>query len=303
MSGILQGFIGSLGGARAPDAPTIGTATATGSTTATVSFTAPSNDGGSPITSYTVTSSPGGITATGSSSPITITGLTNNTSYTFTVRASNAVGTSTASGTSNSITTALVAGEPFEGGFFAGYISTNGDGIETHYLIVSPKSSGQNTNRRWKTATTTTAGTTSVIDGPTNSTNMNNANHPAAEFCEGLTIGGFSDWYLPAKNELEVCYFNLKPLSGSNDTSSGANTNAVPSRAGNYTDAPNVVPAQTTSAAFQSGGSEALAAEATWTSTQLNATQAWFQGLDAGAQTPLIKTVGFHVRAVRRVPV
>jgi uncharacterized protein (TIGR02145 family) len=87
-----------------PDAPSIGIATG-GDASATVAFTAPSNNGGAAITSYTVTSSPGGITATGSSSPITITGLTNGTSYTFTVTASNSVGTSAASATSASVTT------------------------------------------------------------------------------------------------------------------------------------------------------------------------------------------------------
>jgi hypothetical protein len=86
-----------------PDAPTIGTATITGSTTASLSFTAPANTGGLPITSYTVTSSPGGITATGSSSPISITGLTIGQTYTFTVTATNSLGTSTASSASNSI--------------------------------------------------------------------------------------------------------------------------------------------------------------------------------------------------------
>ena len=46
-----------------PDAPTIGTAVA-GNAQATVPFTAPSSNGGSDITSYTATSSPGGITGT-----------------------------------------------------------------------------------------------------------------------------------------------------------------------------------------------------------------------------------------------
>ncbi|HEX7813767.1 putative Ig domain-containing protein [Dyella sp.] len=89
-----------------PHPPTIGTATAgaPGSGDAQVSFTAPSDNGGSPITGYTVTSSPGGITASGPGSPITITGLTSGTGYTFTVTATNDVGTSAASAQSNSVT-------------------------------------------------------------------------------------------------------------------------------------------------------------------------------------------------------
>ncbi len=85
-----------------PQAPTIGTATA-GDAQASVTFTAGAT-GGSTITSYTVISSPGNITASGSSSPITITGLTNDTSYTFTVTATNANGTSLSSSASNSTT-------------------------------------------------------------------------------------------------------------------------------------------------------------------------------------------------------
>ncbi len=57
-----------------------------------VSCLAPADDGGSAITSYTVTSSPGGITATGSSCPVLVTGLTDGTRYTFTVTAANADG-------------------------------------------------------------------------------------------------------------------------------------------------------------------------------------------------------------------
>jgi uncharacterized protein (TIGR02145 family) len=86
-----------------PGAPTIGTATA-GNAQATITFTAPGSNGGSAITSYTVTSSPGGITATGSASPVTVTGLTNGTAYTFTVTATNAIGTGPASSASNSVT-------------------------------------------------------------------------------------------------------------------------------------------------------------------------------------------------------
>jgi hypothetical protein len=69
-----------------------------------VAFTAPTSDGGSAITSYTVTSTPGNITATGSASPITVTGLTNGTAYTFKVKATNAIGTGPESAASNSVT-------------------------------------------------------------------------------------------------------------------------------------------------------------------------------------------------------
>jgi chitodextrinase len=82
----------------APATPTIGTATS-GDERALVSFTEVSN-----AASYEITSSPGNITATGTSSPILVTGLTNNTSYTFTVKSKNPFGTSSASSASNSVT-------------------------------------------------------------------------------------------------------------------------------------------------------------------------------------------------------
>lgn len=93
----------SYNGLLVPNAPTIGTATA-GSGSASVTFTAPSNVGGGAITSYTVISSPGSILGTGSSSPITVSGLTNDTAYTFTVVATNAYGSGPASAASNSVT-------------------------------------------------------------------------------------------------------------------------------------------------------------------------------------------------------
>ncbi len=86
-----------------PGAPTAVTAMA-GNTEVSVSFTAPASNGGSAITSYTVTSNPGGLTGTGAASPITVSGLTNGTAYTFTVTATNSAGTGTASAASNSVT-------------------------------------------------------------------------------------------------------------------------------------------------------------------------------------------------------
>ena len=90
-------------GAMAPAAPTATTATA-GDTQATINFTAPVFTGSAAITAYTVTASPGGMTGTGASSPIIVTGLTNGVPYTFTVAATNSVGTGAASSHSNSVT-------------------------------------------------------------------------------------------------------------------------------------------------------------------------------------------------------
>ena len=110
----------------APGAATIGTATNAGAGraynngAASVTFTPPAVNTGPPITSYTVTSSPGGFTGTGASSPVTVTGLQSNTSYTFTVVAFNSRGPSPASAASNSITATTVPQAPTIGTATAG---------------------------------------------------------------------------------------------------------------------------------------------------------------------------------------
>ena len=108
----------------APDAPTSIVAVG-GNGEATITFIAPVNTGGGAITSYTVTSSPGGITATGGTSPIVITGLTNGTTYTFTVTATNDVGTGSSSATSNSVVPATTPDAPTIG------TATHGNGQVT----------------------------------------------------------------------------------------------------------------------------------------------------------------------------
>ena len=90
-----------------PEAPTIGAvaAGATPSTQVTVAYTAATL--GAAASTFTATSTPSSLTGTGSS-PITVSGLTASTSYTFTVKASNANGDSLASAASSSITTSVI---------------------------------------------------------------------------------------------------------------------------------------------------------------------------------------------------
>jgi len=313
MSGIMQAVLGGSF-VRPPDAPTIGTATATAYNTATVAYTAPANNGGSVITSYTATSSPSGITGTLSqagSGTITVSGLSGSTSYTFTVTATNSAGTSPPSSASNSITTPVAPpttiGQAYGGGYYAGKISTTANGVATHYLIVAPKASGESPDLTWGPSGVTT-GVTSVIAGPTNSASLAalGASYQAATFCEGLTIGGYSDWYLPAKNELEVCYYFLKPTTSANDTASGSNDNAVSPEpvSQNYTSGS---PSQTSAGiGFRGGETNAFSSNSYWTSTEGTSTTAWRSNpYDGGIQSGLnyLKTYLLDVRAVRRVPV
>jgi hypothetical protein len=82
--------------ATVPGAPTIG-ATVAGSNQVSIAFTAPAFNGGAAITSYTASCTPGTVSATGSTSPLVVTGLTTGTTYSCSVVATNAVGNGAAS--------------------------------------------------------------------------------------------------------------------------------------------------------------------------------------------------------------
>ena len=204
-------------------------------------------------------------------------------------------------------------GDAFLGGFFAGYISHTANGVPTHALIVAPRATGASgtgytltTDYAWKTAGTTTAGTTSTFDGRANTDAMITAGislHPAAQFCVGLSIGGFTDWYLPAQLELEIAYTNLKPTTASNVTTTGINAYSVPAQASNYTTGS---PAITSIAAFQSpSGAERFETSNTHnSSTETSATQYNGRIFSTGSLNTNLKTsAGFRTRAFRRVPV
>jgi uncharacterized repeat protein (TIGR02543 family) len=138
-----------------PDAPTIGVATTVDSQTVTVSFSAPINNRGSVITSYTATSNPGGITGTSSSSPINVTGLTVNTAYTFTVTATNGVGTSDSSTATSAVTPRMVYSVTFDSQ--GGSTISNGSFVSGSSVSAAPSNPTRSgyTFNGWFAASTT----------------------------------------------------------------------------------------------------------------------------------------------------
>lgn len=192
-----------------------------------------------------------------------------------------------------------VAGTAFGGGFYVGRMKI---GTDSYALIVAPKASGESASLQEKTTNTTTAGTDSTWDGAANTAAMITAGasaHPAANFCKGLSIGGYTDWALPAKDQLELCYRNLKPDTTANATSFGVNLNSDPVGT-NYTAG---LPTQTASAEFKTGGAEAFSIAYYWESTEFASTAVGSVGFDAGSRVSAPKSGSRRARAVRMVKI
>jgi len=167
----------------------------------------------------------------------------------------------------------LCHGAPFGGGFFGGEIVIEG----TRYaLIVAPKSEGEKMGLEYKSKDRGTPdGTDSDDNGLGNSEITNDANHPAAQFCRSLHIGGHDDWYLPSRDELAILCRNISPTR------------------------------KNTPELFKSDGPEAFEKDWYWSSTEYApySVDAWIVGFDDGSQYGYGKDYEFGVRAVRRLKI
>lgn len=153
--------------ATVPGAPTDFTVT-TGDESGTATFVAPSDDGGAPVTSYTLTAQPGNLTMTCPDSPCVISGLTNGVAYTFSVHATNAAG--------DSVETSDYPGTPVGApGKPTGVSAARGNGSAT-VTFTPPTDDGGNSIFRYRVTsapggiTTTCPGSPCVVDGLTNGT-------------------------------------------------------------------------------------------------------------------------------------
>jgi hypothetical protein len=229
------------------------------------------------------------------------------------VTATNPLGAVSAN-TANTAAVPLTIGQAFGGGFFAGQISTAANGIADFNLVVAPRASGQ-IYAQMKTNLTFTAGTSSFIDGPGNTAAMialGAATFPCANFCNNLVIGGFSDWYQPARKEYQVIYYFLKPSTAANSV---GNPSPGASNTGNIYSVPPLGnntsgnPAQTSVAAFQRfAGAQEFLPSGYWASDQPSYAGQTYGGsyfsFGEGATFGVFyKTNSQYVRAVRRVAV
>ena len=196
-------------------------------------------------------------------------------------------------------------------------------------VIVAPKASGEHAGIALKNANTAlpTACQT-LTEGFSATQAMRGADtstvYPAAHWARNLNIGGRTDWYIPARDELELCWRNLKPTTAGNYTSADRPTGASFNYAsnGSFGDTANThglnnnsapvgtayttsVPGQTAATAFRTGGTEAyeFGSAYYWSSSDYNASDAWLQYWHSsipGYQLNIGKSGTYRVRAVRR---
>lgn len=134
---------------------------------------------------------------------------------------------------------------------------------------------GSQTLRNWKTSNTTTAGTTSLTDGVANTDAMTAANlalHPAAQACRNIG----AEWYLPARDELDVLYDNLVDQDGDNTPGGPLGITF------NFD----------TSGSFPDGHY--------WSSSEFDSGNGWFSRFSEGFQNGNTKVTSRAVRCVRR---
>jgi hypothetical protein len=157
-------------------------------------------------------------------------------------------------------------GQSYQGGIYMGTIAA---ASTCYYLIVAPNATGC-ACCQWKTTRTATAGTGSDTDGYGNTYGpMDNSDHPAGNWCATRTINGFSDWYLPAIDELETFYDN---------GATGNNESVI-------------------------GSGEAFASSFYWSSTDSTSIFACCLNFCFGNNNDGFKTCSDRVRAVRREPI
>ena len=205
-------------------------------------------------------------------------------------------------------------GQPYGGGFFAGQISSTGNGVATHNIVVCDASVGQGYKNWSDVGYTGGTGITSNLTGYENSvaivalgTGYNSTVNNGAAFCRAINTGGYTDWYMPAKSELEVCYYHLKPNYTQNAVIGNVNAYAAFPRSSSsgYVNPPSPQdPVVTTATNFLNGASSQEFALGDYgSSTETSTTGNFRITFTTGDPTVSAKETANQVRAIRKVAI
>jgi hypothetical protein len=185
-------------------------------------------------------------------------------------------------------------GIAFEGGFYGGEIRI-GSGVFA--IVWAPKAEGEITGK-WLDTYTDVPGATSYFDSMANTKAMAEAGSPIAKQALAASIGGHTDWCVPARDVLEMGYRYLKPTTSENNVYRyGDNPSSIPAGYP-YT---KTSPEQTAVGAFQEGNAEAF--DEVWyaSSTQFAESYTWDQLFHYGYQDGRSKAYERRCRFVRLI--
>lgn len=101
-------------------------------------------------------------------------------------------------------------GQVFRGGTFAGFVRVNN---HINAIIVAPKSAESVTGESCPSLTTTTPN-----DGYFNTHSTPLSNNTVQKYCVELVCNEFQDWYLPSRDELVLCFINLRSTEKTDDS-------------------------------------------------------------------------------------
>lgn len=201
-------------------------------------------------------------------------------------------------------------GEVFsgQGGFYGGSISYNANGIATHALVVSNRADGNFTGLTYHNPRNNDQpGAASVIDGASNTTVLiAGGGSEIAATCSGINasggISGFTDWYIPAKWELDVLYYNLKPTTEQNRTTQQGGNNPYsvsPQPTGLFTPTD---PGITSATDFQQAtGNNYFNPQRYWSSSQAGSITARYYAFDDSLNATQSKSSTARLRLIRKV--
>jgi len=189
-------------------------------------------------------------------------------------------------------------GAPFEGGYFTGIFQIDGK----RFALITAGAVGE-LRGKLQAQPFMVDDAKHRADGQANTEALAGAGSELAQAAMALTINGYSDWYIPSRDEQELQYRAFKPTAVENyaDGEDGVNPSSVPAGEA-YADE---IPAQTVVENFRAGAADALEDWWYWSSTQHASypSDAWGHDFIDGGQGYGHKSIGGRARAVRRLPI